>query len=233
MLLLGAAALANLSEPVAEETQLFFPLEPESKWTYVVDNPSQQTHYVITDRVRGLQFIEDLNIRCEVVDEDYEIDRGGIRPVLYYSKGGFLNRFSGLEYVGQRIKFPVWTLSVERQFLPLDLAPNRIWSNAILPYGNMPKAPTITQSHRSFSEPREIVVPAGHFRRCIRIETHAHFEGGPYKEPLSLTYQDWYAPHVGLVKTLTTKGGGDGEVIDRVQLLKFEPAAVPKGPAMP
>src|ERR1700692_4423545 len=96
----------------------FFSLEGGSTWTYLVKSQSQQQNYILTDRAVGEQFIEKLHRNCEVVDENYEIERGGVRPVLYYSNQGYLNRLSGLEYVGRRIEFPPFTLSIEHQFLP-------------------------------------------------------------------------------------------------------------------
>jgi hypothetical protein len=86
----------------------------------------------------------------------------------------------------------------------------------------MPSAPSISQSHKSFTEKQEIVVPAGRYAGCLRVETEALYQGGTYKEPLSLLYLDWYAPHVGLIRTLAMEGGMQGKVVERVELLKFE-----------
>ena len=227
LVIAAAAATSVLRRQELARAQLFFPLASESQWTYLVKSRSEQLNYRVVDRARGEQFIEKLRQRCQVVDETYEMDRGGMRPVIYYSKDGFLSRLSGLEYVGKRIEFPVWTLSLDKDFLPLDLRPDQAWSNRILPYGNMPDAPTITQSHKSFVEKREILVPAGRYSDCLRVETHAVFQGGPYKQPLALDYFDWYAPHVSLVKTLATEGGTTGKVVELVELLKFE---TPGGP---
>src|SRR6266851_3061993 len=165
----------------------FFPLQPGSTWTYMVRSESQHQDYLLTDRVVGERFVEKLHRNCEVVDENYEIDRGGVRPVLYYSNEGFLNRLSGLEYVGKRAQ-----------------------------------APTIAQSHRSFAEPEEIVTQAGRFKGCLRIETEARFSGGAYEQPMILNYREWYAPAVGLVKSLATKDGFQGQVLESVELLKFQ-----------
>ena len=76
----------------------FFPLEPGSTWTYLVKSESQQQNYILTDRAVGERFIEKLHRNCEVVDENYNLERGGVRPVLYYSNQGYLNRLSGVEY---------------------------------------------------------------------------------------------------------------------------------------
>ncbi len=199
----------------------FFPLAPGSTWTYLVKSESQQQNYTLTDRVVGERFVDKLHRNCEVVDEYYELDRGGIRPVLYYANQGYLNRLSGLEYVGKRIEFPPFTLSIEHQFLPIDLQPSQKWKGPIYPFGDMPKAPTVSQSHQSFAESNDVITQAGHFKACVRIETVARFSGGAYEQPLLLNYLEWYAPGVGMVKTLAKKGGFDGEVVESVELISF------------
>ena len=90
--------------------------------------------------------------------------------------------------------------------------------------------PPVNQSHHTFSETREIETPAGRFNNCIRIETQAKYEGGMYarkKQNLQLTYMDWYAPNVGLIKTVSLEGGPTGPEMDRVELVRFNvtPAA--------
>ncbi|MEI4908199.1 hypothetical protein Q8G40_29380, partial [Klebsiella pneumoniae] len=56
------------------------------------------------------------------------------------------------------------------------------------------------------------------------------YEGGMYarkKQNLQLTYMDWYAPNVGLIKTVSLEGGPTGPEMDRVELVRFNvtPAA--------
>ena len=41
------------------------------------------------------------------------------------------------------------------------------------------------------------------------------------KQHLQLTYFDWYAPNVGLVKTVALEGGPTGPEMDRVELVRF------------
>jgi hypothetical protein len=223
ILSIGIVGIVSFSGPRGrEKTAIYFPLHPNATWIYDVDSQSPGSHYILTDRAKGEQFVDKLNRSCQIVDENYEIERGGVRPIIYYYKDGFLDRLSGLEYVGQSIEFPVWTLSEEKHFLPIDLGAKTTWNNTILPYGSTSSAPTVYQFHRSFHEPRQIVVPAGGFQGCVRVETDARYEGGPYKEPVRLHYVDWYAPNVGLVKTLEMEGGPNGKVIGRIQLVKFE-----------
>jgi hypothetical protein len=113
-------------------------------------------------------------------------------------------------------------MSIEQNLLPIELAPNGSWSDLTHPYGNLARASTYTQRHKSFAESREIEVPAGRFSGCIRVETETSFEGGPYRKPLTLDYTDWYAPGVGLIKTTASEGGVNGKMIERVELLTFQ-----------
>ena len=110
----------------------------------------------------------------------------------------------------------------ERGFLPQYLRPDQGWSNILSPFehssGDILK---ITQNHRTFLEAEEVVVPAGRFSKCLRIETEAS-----YQSPAGIGdkryFADWYAPDIGLVKTLVLGGGQDGgSEMARIELLRF------------
>jgi hypothetical protein len=81
------------------------------------------------------------------------------------------------------------------------------WSNSLFPLG-FPRFHA-EQHHRAFFEAAEVVVPAGHFSGCLRIETEAIYEDSLSKnvKDLHLTYIDWYCPTIGLVKTIVLKKG--------------------------
>ncbi|MGH7932641.1 MAG: TapB family protein [Candidatus Binataceae bacterium] len=208
--------------------QYFFPLEVNSVWTYQVKSKSQRQTYVMTDRVVGVKYVPSLNVTGNVVEEFYNLDRGGTRPIIYLTKNGYLTRLSGLDYKKDAIEAPAWGRSEDGMFLPERLMPNLAWNNTIFPFGHMAGSFDIKQSHRSFIEAEDVVVPAGHFTNCIRVETSAHYEGGSYakmKGKMDLTYEDWYAPHVGLIKTVALEGGPKGPEMERVELIRFN---VPK-----
>ena len=69
-----------------------------------------------------------------------------------------------------------------------------------------------------------MLVPAGRFAGCIRIETEASYHDlagiGDKRY-----FTDWYAPDVGLVKTLVLTGGQHGHEITRIELLRFAKSA--------
>lgn len=211
---------------VREPSAVFFPLKPHMLWVYHVQSKSQQASYTMTDTVVGPQFVPALKLTGAVVQEFYNLDRAGLRPIVYYEKDGYLTRLSGLDYVRHEIKAPVWGRSEEMNFLPERLEPEQIWSNKLFPYGKMRGAFDIAQSHKSFLEKHTIEVPAGRYDGCIRIETLATYEGGTdtrQKQGLKLAYVDWYAPNVGLIRTLAYEGGPDGPEMERVELVRFDP----------
>lgn len=231
---LAIAPLAGCNSSGAGPGANYFPLTPNSVWTYQIVSKSQSTQYQITDRVIGVKYVPSLKVTGSVVDESYSLARGGTRPLVYYAKDGYIARLSALDYDQKKIQAPSWGRSEEAQFLPLRLTPNLTWSNVIFPYGHLSGAFQITQSHRTFAETKQIETPAGRFSGCIRIETEAKYEGGAYArkdKQLKLAYIDWYAPDVGLIKTVALEGGPSGPEMERVELVKFSvtPAAAQSG----
>lgn len=226
-LTVSLAMTAACSHPVAkiDPHADFFPLKSNMVWTYRIDSKSQHTTYVVTDRVLGSQYVPALKLTGLVVEEFYNLDRAGLRPIIYLDQSGYLTRLSGLDYDKKKITTPAWGKSEEADFLPEHLTPDMAWDNKLFPYGKLPGSFDVIQTHKSFGEPAEVSVPAGHFVGCIRIETQARYEGGAYaqaKQNLKLTYDDWYAPNVGLIKTVAYQGGPQGPEMERVELMRFD-----------
>ena len=218
---------------------LYFPLVPHAEWTYKVKSESQRSTYVITDTVIGKKYVPSLNVTGDVVSEYYDMERGGDRPIIYVHQHGYFDRLSGLNYTKDNanddIEAPAWGRSDDGEFLPQRLVPNLSWDSKSLPFGNVAGAFDIKESHKTFFDPGEIVVPAGRFSNCIRVETTALYEGGEYSKKVTpaLTYEDWYAPNVGLVKTITYEGGPEGHVMEQVELLhsKLPPKTAAQAPS--
>jgi hypothetical protein len=232
----SVSACKSGGEWKADPSANFFPLQTDMVWTYRVASKSQRANYAVTDRVIGSRYVPALKITGLVVEEFYNLDRGGLRPIIYLDQGGYLTRLSGLDYVQHEIRPPAWGRSEEQNFLPEHLTPDQVWKNTLFPYGKLPGSFDVTQSHKSFIEADDVAVPAGHFKNCIRIETQAHYEGGAYaqrKENLNLTYEDWYAPNVGLVRTVAFQGGPGGPEMERVELTRFESAGKASAPVAP
>jgi hypothetical protein len=224
LLLLGCQGKTAQFNP--QMAQDFFPLTPDSVWTYRVNSKSQRSTYVVTDKAVGEKYVPSLNVTGKVVEEYYNMDRGGTRPIVYITKNGYWTRLSGLDYSKDDIQAPIWGRSEEGEFMPANLMPGVNWKSKIFPFGHMPGSFDIRQLHHTFFEPADVVVPAGHFAGCIRIETEALYEGGSYakmNKPLLLVYEDYYAPHVGLVKTVALAGSSNGHEVERVELIRFLP----------
>jgi hypothetical protein len=205
----------------------YFPLTPNSIWTYEVTSHSQGLQFQLIDKVVGVEYVPVLRRSGIVVDERYDVDRGGTRPLLYYSRNGYLTRLFGLDYYNQTIRLPPWGRSEDARFLPSTLTPNVAWHSVGTPYGHLPGSFRLREFHYTFAEPEEVIVAAGQFRQCIRVDTSTVYEGGPYKrfkQQVTLYYSDWYAPDVGLVKSVARQGTIDGVESERVELIHFNVA---------
>jgi hypothetical protein len=195
----------------------FFPLHTGSKWTYGLTYENG-TRGILSERVET----SDGGAAAAVVRSDYT---GFYDPVpdelreAYRSKdaeiktrynvdAGYLVRTESVGGVPGLYRFE------ESRFLPRDLRPGQAWSNTLKPIAFL----AITQHHRSFLETHAVVVPAGRFSGCIRVETEA-FYAGPQGTTSQQYFIDWYAPSVGLVKTLVLKRGYFTWYVARPQLV--------------
>jgi hypothetical protein len=121
----------------------------------------------------------------------------GLQSEEHYTlEGAFLTRVEEIAEESGSIRFE------EARFLPQYFLPHQEWSNTLSPVGFL----RIVQHHRTFLERNILIVPAGHFSNCMRIETEATYDG-PNNAHGVRYFTDWYAPNVGLVKTLVL---GDG-----------------------
>jgi hypothetical protein len=224
-LLFAAAALCAACESSASpQAANFFPLGKNYTWTYHVKSKSQRTSYDVIDRVVGEEYVPALAKDGEVVNEFSGMERGGLRPLFYFrSADGYLSRISSLDYKGDEIIPSPWGGSPEDRFLPIHLQAGRKWDNVFFPLLQQKGNPYIAQHHRTFAESNAVWVLAGGFRGCLRVETDADYDGGVWKgRGMKLHYVDWYAPNVGLVKSLALEGGPGGSEIERVELMKYD-----------
>jgi hypothetical protein len=195
----------------------FFPLRPGLTWTYRVVDKSQRSPQIFTDRAMvGEERVSTAQAAGGVVTEYSGSDGESDLTIRYKVEDGYVTRLLSLRD-GRRI------LSQELGFLPRLLEPDLTWSNSLSPVGEFVDGFHITQTHRTYLESDIVVVPAGHYSNCIRIETEA-----VYKNDLShnagirrLRYTDWYAPNVGLIKTVVSESGFFGAQIGNVELLSF------------
>ncbi len=205
----------------------FFPLTPNSVWTYRVENKTAGSNFTLVDQVIGERYIPRLNLSGVIVEESSNMERAEpLQPLLYYLSGGYLTRLSALVNNEKTIEVAAFGAVRETKFLPQPLRPGQIWNDDFFPLGRIVQPPAkpfeIHFRHRTFAETEAVHVPAGYFRGCIRIESQATYEGGPYVGPaLRLTFIDWYASSVGLVKSMILDGNSSGKVLSRSVLQQY------------
>jgi hypothetical protein len=132
---------------------------------------------------------------------------------LYSTAGDYITRTNILH--GLPVNF-----STENRFLPRLLKPGLSWSDTFFPFAHLPEAFHVAQTHRTYLENGDIVVAERHFIGCIRVETDAIYEAS-FVAPMHLSYIDWYAPHVGLVRTRVFMDGYRRSEIARIELLSY------------
>lgn len=216
MLALVAAQLSSCDRKTYDPTLAgdYFPLRPGSTWTYrITENAghSRTNSHTLTERV-----LRRTGAQASEVDSEYSGPSGVLNStIIYIAEHGYLTRQS-------IISRGAGLASAEPAFLPQLLKPNLTWSNSLVPFVQQPDAFQVTQTHRTFFDSGTVEVPAGNFSGCIRIESVTLYRSSLNSNlPLKLHYVDWYAPHVGLVKTLVERDGLFGSELARIELLKF------------
>ena len=232
-----AACTRNTADSTAVD---FFPLHPDDTWVYAVDRPLRNLHTRMTVRVRGERYVETLRRRCRLVDESYAGDDTVIDapdgkpetyPIAYYRENGFLYRALSLEYHGGELR-DVGLGSGEERFLPDALNRGLAWDSLTTAYDlGGGSSYGVRQTHRAILESGPVEVPAGRFTGCIRVDTvalHGGKHDGAYDaNPIVLYYSDWYAPGVGLIRTIQSNrpdgsAAGKGPPLSQIELLAFD-----------
>lgn len=192
----------------------YFPLRSGLTWTYRIIEDGGNSHattHTLTERVLGRS-----NAQTSEVESEYSGPRGRLNSTtIYFAEHGYLTRQS-------LISRSDGVASAEQAFLPQLLKPNLSWSNSPVPFVQEPDVFRVAQTHHTFFDTGTVEVPAGNFSGCIRIESSTLYRSLlNTNPPLKLHYVDWYAPHVGLIKTLVERDGFFGSELARIELLKF------------
>ncbi len=215
-----------------EPSVSFFPLHAEDTWVYEVTRPLRNKHTRMTVRARGDKYVAALKRRCSLVEESYaaDEDNGGrpeIYPIAYYRENGFLYRALSLEYRNGQLQ-DIGLGSSEERFLPDQLAANTSWESETTAYKlGVGDSYGVSQHHRVVVEPGAVTVPAGSFSNCLRVDTvavhHTKREGKKgHEEPVTLYYADWYAPNVGLVRTVQWSRPDGGPPLSTIELVAYD-----------
>lgn len=223
VLALSLAPLTGCHEKAtfkAADAAEYFPLHPGSTWTYMLMDKRRgqfdqdfNTFQVINLRVLDEKRLAAKDDGSEMVCEYTRREHNCGSTLLYSIAGDYITRTNILDGL------PV-NLSTENRFLPRLLKPGLSWSDTLFPFDHLPKAFHVTQTHRTSLEDGDIVVAERHFSGCIRVETDAIYEAS-FVSPMHLIYMDWYAPHVGLVRTRVFMDGYRRSEIARIELLSY------------
>jgi len=224
--------------PTPAAAARYFPLHADDTWVYEVVQPLRNVRAHMTVRVRGEQYVKPLRRSCQVVDETYDTpdaaqqafrDPGlprDIHPVAYCRDNGFFHRALSLEYADGEVR-EAGPNSGEERFLPVGLQPDAEWQGVTTAYvaGGRDEY-TVMHTHHATLETAAIVVPAGRFTDCMRVDTvalHGELHDGRYQtNPVVLYYSDWYAPDVGLVRTVQRQSTDGGLPLAQVELVAYE-----------
>ncbi len=204
----------------------FFPLTPLSSWEYAVTRQagSERVRFIAT--VQPREFMTPDGRGCTIVDERYSDLNGGERfPVVYCVEGGYLHRLMSFEYRDDALQ-DNGLRSGELRFLPIDLVHTHTWEGRTNAY-RLPDGSglEVRQLHDARVETEAVLVPAGQFERCVRVDTTAIHSavsgtGAPVGSPFVFYYSDWYASGVGLVRTEQRNSGG--VVLATIELVHYE-----------
>jgi hypothetical protein len=226
----GCGDRAVRPEPVAANPPELFPLTPGTFWVYEVKD--FEGHAALQRVVvRGPFYLKTRDTSGTVVEET-----GGVgeemnldvswHPVVYYRRGDFLYKFYGISYDDQQLR-EYRIGRGEEKVLPSDPERNPQWESDFqvfeLQPGNGYEIRSVSLAQR-VRDP--VTVRAGTFRNCIRVQTQTVNQGRDPLETgniLTFRYTDWYAPGIGLVKSLVEVPDAP-RPLSSVELISFRAA---------
>jgi len=216
LLLLAAAGCAALRANSGGEAS-YFPMSADRSWHYRLRLHNGEIWPVIVHS-RGPRFVPELGRVAAIFDEDYPDQK---LPVAYFLSEGFLQSEIGLRY---RLERGVEVMPIGIQPMRVMPMPPRVgmrWAYFEQVFGTSDGAAFDIRWSGSVSRAESVVVPAGTFHDCLRIESIALHRIPLDDHPHEFRYVDWYAPNVGLVKNEYTSGSRD--VVTHMELVGYGP----------
>lgn len=225
LLTVGCAAAVKRHD-LALPTADFFPLTPSSHWEYLVSRRTDGAPLRFVATVQPDEFMGPHGHGCRIVDERYGDRPADERtPIVYCTEGGFLHRVMSLEYRGESLE-DTGLRSGELKFLPVNLGGTQTWEGRTNAYQLADGSGfEVRQLHQVYVQKEPVDVPAGHFERCVRVETTAIHsatapDGSAVGTRVVYYYSDWYAPGVGLIRT--EQRSATAEVLATVELVSYQ-----------
>jgi len=230
----GGPGTSEESQAMRVDPAEFFPLVEGAVWTYQLSGLAPLPIEVVV-RARGLRSVPGLESELFIIDEstDASVGFAAVAPVGYLEIGDYLGRYLGLDYDGDRLRL----LGGEdpARFLPLLQVPSaesggeHRWEERSRIF-ELPEADGAEQrwSYRA-ARISSLRVPAGEFQDVLRVESE--FFDDPASAEASLRFEDFYAPHVGLICSRTLDLRADGRVSVEQLLLRYSfPEVADQGP---
>ena len=201
----------------------YFPLVPGAHWRYKLALEIGGAEIEVV--ARGDSAIEGLTGLAFVMDEHaLGADALGIAevgPTAYVRRDGFLCRYSGLDY---RSPDKLRMLGEEdpARVMPLEAVPGAEWTNEtrLLQQPESGGGGLIKWTGRT-KRLGELVVPAGKFEDVLVVETE-YWDPSVNPDAASLSYQDYYARGVGLLRSVTKNERDGGVQMVEQTLLDFD-----------
>jgi hypothetical protein len=189
----------------------YFPLQAGRSWTYTMH---VDVHGADPETFKSVA----VNLSQETVDGAratprlyhdgrvlyYRRDGGGIRAVAFHEPGGPPQPAAAGQYV---LKFPVepgtaWRTPSHTSLLTQRLLYRKVMAVAI----------PIDIDHAIAAVDETVTVPAGRFRHCVHVKGTAKTTVNALDStrilPVSVEVEDWFAPGVGLVKSVRSEIAG-------------------------
>ena len=209
-----------------QQVATLFPHTPGSRWIYRLSGAWYETEAELSVEVKGQHHVPHLQLDAVVLDEAHPgvtpTAPKDVLPVLYYPHEGYLVRNSNHVYGNNERTNLVSTGSLGESsapVFPLDLVgksknQSEEWQEAQI--GEWGEVSQLTTLYRFGSEPEPVVVKAGTYTDCLRVETKITRTSGR-----GFHYTEWYTPDVGMVKSTTTDLVS-GKIVEQKELVTFQ-----------
>ena len=219
------ASLANPANAWKQVAALF-PHTPGSRWIYRLSGAWYETEAELSVEVKGQHHVPHLQRDAVILDEAHPgvtpTAPKDILPILYYFHEGYLVRNSNHAYGDNERTNLVSTGTIGESFapvLPLDLAsrsadPSEEWQEVWV--GEWGEEAQLSSLYRFEPEQEPVVVTAGTYTDCLRVETKLVRASGR-----GFHYTEWYAPSVGMVKSTTTDLVSE-RIVEQKELVAFQ-----------
>jgi hypothetical protein len=188
----------------------FFPLVKNAHWVYKLDLVVTSTEIEVV--AKGQTDVEGLPDAPFVMDERTIGQSFGMAPVgptAYVTSDGFLARYSGLDYT-RTDHLKMLGEEDPTRVIPLGATPGSEWTHETRLMQQPEGGGGLIKWTGRTKRADPVTVPAGTFSDVILVETEYWDPSIDTDAPL-ISYQDWYARGVGLLRSVTMNAHEGGK----------------------